>query len=216
MKWKATIVILLVIFIAGIGIFFIKRQNNSPLTVIDSFEGKLIKGANATVDYGAGSGNTVKIFFVNKPVYQGKQALKIVYDASVGGYMWVARGYGLTQKNAGQWKISPQKIKWDKYNAFVFYLYGQNSGNKIAIDLIDNGREYWRSLIKDDKVGWKEVVIPFNNFFCRTDWQPDRAVKNKKLDFPIRAFQFEPKTGKGVIFVDKVCLHKKTAKPKGI
>ena len=41
-----------------------------------------------------------------------------------------------------------------------------------------------------------------------SDWQPDDAVKNGVLDFPLKSFQFEPRTpGEGVIYIDKVELN---------
>lgn len=204
--------IILVVFFIVVAIFaiLILRQA-SPILIIDSFEGKIVGGIDATVDYGSGAGATVDVSSAREPVYHGRQSLKIVYDNTEGGYMWIARGYNLTMKNAGQWRVLPSKIKWDKYDALLFYLYGEGSGNEIAVDIIDSGKEYWRHLIKDDVAGWKEVVIPFSDFKARTDWQPDNAERNSVMDFPINVFQFEPKTGKGTIFVDKVCLKKEGA-----
>lgn len=201
------ILILIGIVVATLAIFTLRKA--SPVLVIDSFEGKIIGGVNATVDYGSGSGAKVDVFPAKEPVYHGRQSLKIVYDNTEGGYMWVARGYNLTMKNAGQWRVRPERIKWDNYDALVFYIYGEGNGNQIAVDIIDNGKEYWRYLIKDDKREWREVVIPFTDFKARTDWQPDSATRNNVLDYPINVFQFEPRTGKGIIYVDKVCLRKK-------
>lgn len=201
--------IILVILIIATGGYYLYLQRQKPVLIIDSFEGKIVGGGKATVDYGSGAGAMVNVSPARKPAFHGRQSLKIVYDVSGGGYMWVARGYNLTQKNAAQWRVLPQKIKWDNYNAFVFYLYGEASGNNIAIDLIDNQKEYWRFLIMDDTEGWKEIVIPFGDFSARTDWQPDGALRNNTMDFPINAFQLEPKTGMGILFVDKVYLRKR-------
>lgn len=201
--------IILVILIITTGGYYLYLQRQKPVLIIDSFEGKIVGGEKATVDYGSGAGATVNVVPAREPVFHGRQSLKIVYDVSGGGYMWVARGYNLTQKNAAQWKVQPQKIKWDNYDAFVFHLYGEASGNNIAIDLIDSQKEYWRLLITDDTKGWKGVIIPFRDFSARTDWQPDGALRNDIIDFPINAFQFEPKTGTGILFVDRVCLRKR-------
>lgn len=209
MRLKILLIILVIVIIAAGGYYFCLCKQKSPVLIIDSFEGKIIGGENATVDYGSGAGATVDVSPARKPVIDGRQSLKIIYDVSGGGYMWIARGYNLTQKNAAQWKISPGKIKWENYNALIFYLYGEGSSNKIAVDLIDNGKEYWRFLITDDTTGWKEVIIPFSEFSVRTDWQPDSARRNNTMDFPINVFQFEPKSGKGILFIDKVSLRKR-------
>lgn len=207
MKVKIIIGVLVVI-IAGF-IYYILQKQGAPLLVIDSFEGKITGGPDATVDYGSGAGAKVSVFPEKAVVYHGRQSLKIVYDNSEGGYMWIARGYNLTIENAAQWVVRPEKIKWDKYDTLVFYLYGEGNGNDIAVDIIDSGKEYWRYLIKDDTKGWKEVVISFSSFSVRTDWQPDSADRNNKMDFPINVFQFEPKTGMGIVYMDKVCLRRK-------
>lgn len=201
--------VVLAILVAATAGYYLYLQRQSPLFIIDSFEGKIMGGEKATVDYGSGAGAMVNVASAKEPVFHGRQSLKITYDVSGGGYMWVARGYNLTQKNAAQWMVLPQKIEWDNYDALVFYLYGEAGGNEIAVDLIDSGKEYWRSLIKDDARGWREVVIPFGSFSARTDWQPDSALRNNRMDFPVNVFQFEPKTGMGTLFVDKVCLRKR-------
>lgn len=208
MKLKVILGIIF-IFAVVIVVYFIVQYLTSPILIIDNFEGNIIGGADATVDYGSGSGAKVDIFPAKKPVIHGRQSLKIVYDNSSNGYMWVARGYDLTIKNAAQWRVPPSKIKWNNYDALGFYIYGEASGNDIAVDVIDNGKEYWRYLIKDDTKGWKEVVIPFSDFKARTDWQPDIATRNDAIDFPINAFQLEPKTGAGTFYIDKVFLRKK-------
>lgn len=208
MKLKILVGVLLVI-IAVFLTYYILQKQALPMLIIDSFEGKITGGQDATVDYGSGAGAKVSVFPGKSTVYHRRQSLKIVYDNSEGGYMWIARGYNLTIKNAAQWRVRPEKIKWDKYDALVFYLYGEGSGNDIAVDIIDSGKEYWRYLINDDIKGWKEIVIPFSDFSARKDWQPDNADRNNKMDFPINVYQFEPKTGVGTIYVDKICLRKR-------
>lgn len=208
MRVKILIGILIILFV-GVGVYYILRQKqDSSVLIIDSFEGRIIGGPDATVDYGSGAGATVDVSPVKAPVYHGRQALKIVYDNTEGGYMWIARGYNLTMKNADQWRVAPDKIKWDNYDGLIFYLYGEAGGSEIAFDIIDKGREYWRFMIKDDTAGWKEIFIPFSLFSARTDWQPDSAVRDSAIDFPVNAFQFEPRTGRGTIYIDKVCLKK--------
>lgn len=174
--------------------------------LLDDFEGAISGGPEGTVDFGAGGGSSVEVSAVTDIKYSGNQSLKIVYDALPGGYMWVARGFDLDAKNAN-WLIKPQDIQWDKYNAITFYMYGSESGTRVAFDIKDNGNEMWRFMVEDNFKGWKKTICPFNEFFARGDWQPNSADKNAALDFPLKSFQFEPRPeAKGALYFDSVEL----------
>lgn len=178
--------------------------------LLDDFEGAISGGEQGTVDYGSGNGSIVEVKGSKEIKHQGEQAMAVTFEAVSGGYMWIARGYDLTVKGAGSWIVEPKDIDFSKYNAIAFYMYGADTKNQVAVDIVDNAGEYWRYLIEDDSAGWKEVVIPFKDFFCRGDWQPDKADKNGELNFPLKAFQFEPKSeGKGTLYFDTVRLVKK-------
>jgi hypothetical protein len=182
---------------------------NSKGLLIDDLQCKISGGADGTVDFGSGNGSTVEVTAATDIVHSGKQSLKIAYDAVSGGYIWIARGFGLDVSRA-TWSIKPEKISWSKYNAFRFYMYGSGSKAKIAFDVKDNGGELWRFLIEDNFTGWKEIVCPFADFFPRGDWQPAKADKNGNMDFPIRNYQFEPlPVSKGVVYIDSIELIKK-------
>ena len=184
------------------------QENNELL--LDDFEGVISGGEQGTVDFGSGGGSTVDVSASKETKYHGEQALEVKFDAMDGGYMWVARGYDLTVKGAGAWLVEPKDIDFSKYNAVSFYIYGANSKAQVAIDLVDSGFEYWRYLIDDNFSGWKEFTIPFSDFFARGDWQPEKADKNGQLNFPIKAFQFEPRpAAKGTLYFDYVRLVKK-------
>jgi hypothetical protein len=177
--------------------------------LLDDFEVSVSNGPEGTVDFGAGNGSTVTVTAASDIKNGGNQALKVVYDAVPGGYIYVSRGSGLDAKNAN-WSIKPSDIKWENYSAISFYVYGTNSKAKIAFDIKDNGGEIWRFITEDDFVGWKKVVCSFDKFAVRDDWQPQDADKNGKLDFPIKIFQFEPLPGsKGTLYFDTVELVKK-------
>ncbi|MBI5145575.1 MAG: hypothetical protein HZA27_05290 [Candidatus Omnitrophica bacterium] len=198
----------------GMGLIFILflfapclAQVNDLL--LNDFEGPICGGPEGTVDFGAGGGSSVEVTAATDIKYSGSQSLKVTYNAVSGGYMWVARGFGLDAKNAA-WIEKPELISWDKYNAISFYVYGSDSQAQIAFDIKDNGNEMWRFLVGDNFKGWKQMVCPFNEFFARSDWQPDNADKNGVLDFPIKSFQFEPlPEAKGILYFDKVELIKK-------
>ncbi|MDD5005310.1 MAG: carbohydrate binding domain-containing protein [Candidatus Omnitrophica bacterium] len=179
----------------------------SRILVIDDFEGKI---SAQTVDYGAGAGSQIEVSGSKDIKYHGNQALKLKYKSVAGGYMWVARGYGLDVKGAASWREKPAGIKWSKYSSLGFYMYGQNSGAIIAVDIIDSDFEYFRFIVKDDFTGWKEIVCPFDKFLARGDWQPVKAKTNAVIDFPVRAFQFEPRPiAEGVVYFDYVHLIRK-------
>ena len=177
--------------------------------LLDDFEMAVSNGAEGTVDFGAGNGSSVQVTAATDIKNSGNQSLKVVYDAVSGGYIYVARGFGLDAKNAN-WAIKPSDIKWAEYSGISFYVYGTNSKARIAFDIKDNGGEIWRFITADDFVGWKKVVASFDKFIVRDDWQPQDADKNAQLDFPVKVFQFEPlPISKGTLYFDTVELVKK-------
>jgi hypothetical protein len=174
--------------------------------LLDDFEKAISGGLDGTVDFGAGGGSSIEVTAAQDIKQSGNQSLELIFDASPGGYMWVARGFNLDAKNA-DWLVKPEDIDWQKYNAFSFYMYGDDSKTQIAFDIKDSGNEMWRFILEDNFKGWKQIVCPFTEFFARTDWQPDKADKNANLDFPIESFQFEPRPqSKGVVYFDTVEL----------
>jgi beta-glucosidase len=175
--------------------------------LIDDFEGAITGGPEGTIDFGAGNGSSVKVTASTDIKNTGSQSIKVEYDAVSGGYIWIARGYGLDVKGAACWLVKPEAIDWTKYKAISFYMYGQNSKGTVAVDLKDAGGEMWRYIINDDFTGWKQIVCPFDQFAARTDWQPQTANGNGVLDFPVKSFQFEPlPPSKGVLYFDTVEL----------
>ena len=177
--------------------------------LIDDFERAISGGADGTVDFGSGNGSTVAVTAAVDIKNSGNQALKVVYDATSGGYIYVATGTGLHAKNAN-WLINPSEIKWEEYTGVSFYIYGTDSKARIAFDIKDSGGEIWRFVTDDDSKGWKKVMVSFDKFIVRDDWQPDGADKNGKIDFPIKVIQFEPlPESKGTLYFDTVELVKK-------
>jgi hypothetical protein len=174
--------------------------------LLDDFEGVITGGVNGTVDFGAGSGSNVQVVANREIKYSGDQSLEVVYDAAKEGYLWVARGFGLDAKNTA-WLVAHDKIPWQKFTAFSFYMYGSDSKAKIAFDIKDSGNEYWRFMVEDNFTGWKQIVCPFASFFARGDWQPTSADKNAVLNFPVKSFQFEPRPpARGTLYFDRVEL----------
>ena len=187
------------------GVCFAEGNN----LLLDDFEILVSNGPEGTVDFGAGNGSTVEVTQAADIKNTGSQSLKVTYDAVSGGYIYVARGSGLDAKNA-QWTLKPADVKWEDYSAISFYVYGADSKAKIAFDIKDSGGEIWRFIAEDDFKGWKKVVVSFDKFVVRDDWQPDGADKNGIIDFPIKVIQFEPlSVSKGILYFDTVELVKK-------
>ena len=196
---------IIAIFIAGVYANF--KISEPKILVIDDFEGEI---SSMSVDYGAGSGSQIQVGASKEIKYYGEQAIRVEYEAVSGSYMWLARGYRLDVKGADRWLEKPTEIDWSKYQALSFYMYGENSGAMLAVDIIDQEFEYFRFIVKDDFSGWKKIVCPFDKFFARGDWQPAKAQTNAKLDFPVHAFQFEPRPiAKGILYFDYVHLIKR-------
>lgn len=196
---------LVLVLLAAVGGCVSEKKN----LLLDDFEGELVGGADGTVDYGAGAGSAVQIAPEQALKNTGAQSMKVTFDAVSGGYMWVARGFGLDSRRT-DWLVKPKDIRWKDYDAFTFYMCGSNSKAKIAFDIKDNGNELWRFMLEDNFTGWKQVVCPLKEFFARGDWQPDNADKNAVLNFPIKSFQFEPRpVAKGVLYFDTVELRRK-------
>ena len=62
---------------------------------------------------------------------------------------------------------------WSAFEGFAFWLYGQNSGTDLFIDLIENRNpasasddaERWSVALVDDFSGWQYFEFPFEDFF---------------------------------------------------
>ncbi|MDP2939252.1 MAG: carbohydrate binding domain-containing protein [Candidatus Omnitrophota bacterium] len=194
---------LLLIFIFCFAIYGFAEEKS---LLIDNLDGPIHTGAEATVDYGAGNGSSVEVSSDTHIKYFDKQSLKVVYDAVAGGYMWVARGFGLDAQKA-VWLKKPEEIDWKAYNCISFYMYGSNSKVRVAFDVKDSGNEMFRQVTTDDFNGWKQIVLQFKDFKPREDWQPANANKNANIDFPIKSYQFEPlPESKGTLYFDRVEL----------
>ena len=178
-------------------------SQNSDEVMLDSFEGQ---ASRETVDYGSSSSTKIAVSFSKEQKVCGRQSLKIDYDLKKDGYMYCARGHGLDVSGAVWEAGAPESINWSAYPSMSVQVFGSKRGN-IAFDVKDSGGELWRYMINDDFEGWKEIVVPFDQFRVREDWQPQTADGNRSLDFPVKSFQFEPKNpGVGAVYIDCVKL----------
>jgi beta-glucanase (GH16 family) len=76
--------------------------------------------------------------------------------------------HGFTNPAGDTW--IPQD--WSAYEGFAFWLYGNNSGTDMFIDLLENRNpgsttddaERWSVTIPDDFLGWRYFEVPFADF----------------------------------------------------
>ena len=72
---------------------------------------------------------------------------------------------------------------WTGHNALRFWLYGNDTGHIIQIEIFDNrapgdnadSAERFFYHLLDDYAGWRQFSIPFAYFQRRSDWQPGGA-----------------------------------------
>jgi beta-glucanase (GH16 family) len=72
---------------------------------------------------------------------------------------------------------------WTTHNAVSFWLFGNDTGGSVQMDLFDNrstevsgdSAERWYYRLDDDYTGWRQFSIPFALFQRRTDFQPNGA-----------------------------------------
>lgn len=180
-------------------------EKYSKVLMIDSYDGPI---NSRTVDSGAPSGSRIEVSGYVGAKKCGSKSLRIKYLLGEGGYMYAARGFNLDAPGAAWTGPQPDQIAWSDYTGFSLQVFGSKRG-PIAFDVKDNGGELHRFFIDDNFNGWKEIYVPYSSFTSRTDWQPQTATANKKLDFPIWSYQFEPKQpGEGQVYFDCVAIVK--------
>lgn len=105
---------------------------------------------------------------------------------------------------------------WTSQNAMSFWLYGNDSGGMVQIDLFDNrnptaagdSAERWFYRVADDYTGWREFSIPFALFQRRTDFQPNGAPNDGLGLDEVSGYAFGFPSGVGLqtAYVDDVRL----------
>jgi endo-1,4-beta-D-glucanase Y len=114
----------------------------------------------------------------------------------------------------GQGYSTPRE--WNGYEAFEFWLYGNNTGNTLRLEISDNrpagstadNSERYEYKFRDDFSGWRYFSLPWASFQRRTDWQPDGALNDGLTLTQVWGFSFAPITGTGGFRLDQVQLMK--------
>jgi len=101
------------------------------------------------------------------------QIMRIDYNIGAWG------GFTHAFSDGGSW----QSMDWTGHNALQFWLYGNDTGRVVQVEIFDNRgldsgadsaeRFYYHLL--DDYEGWRQFTVPFAFFQRRADWQPGGA-----------------------------------------
>ncbi len=146
-------------------------------TVIDDFEDGLLPSGQDANEIGVGfvtwnaPGASAAITVTDAPpapvpgLPAGNKVLK--EELTIGPGQWAGFTHAFTNAAADTW--TPQD--WSTYEGISFWLYGNNTGGTLFMDLLDNRKpgsttddaERWSIDIPDNFTGWKFIRIPFKD-----------------------------------------------------
>lgn len=154
-------------------------QPAAGLPLIDDFEnaqlasGKDAFGSVGYVTWSDGSPASVSAVVVNEgealalPEQSGPNTiLKIDTTIRAGG--WGGFTHAFANAALDQWVTQ----EWSAYEGISFWLYGNNTGGTLFVDVLDNRKEgstgddaeRWAYPFSDDFEGWKFFEVPFDSF----------------------------------------------------
>lgn len=94
---------------------------------------------------------------------------------------------------------------WSNYKNLSFYIKSADDKKaNLVVRLSDVNDERFGSPTIKVTPEWQQVVIPFDKFKARSDWQPNTAKRDTFLDFPIREIEFAPQSPKGNVIIDMI------------
>ena len=149
-----------------------------PVLIVDNFEygaglpgGQDANGVSIGYYTFAGAGSTIALGNPGTPpappLAENPAPNKVLQlDLNVTSYAGVIHGF---ENPAGDTWVSQD---WSEYAGFTMWLYGQNSGTALFIDLLENRNpgstkddaQRWTTTVTDDFSGWKQLEIPFTSF----------------------------------------------------
>ncbi|MBX3056033.1 MAG: family 16 glycosylhydrolase [Anaerolineae bacterium] len=154
---------------------------NTKLVVIDDFElTELVTGTDGTADIGwltwsapaASSAITLTQVVSNgtPPPVPGLGITNTVMqlDTTVGSGQWAGFTHAFEDETVTQWLTQD----WSRYVGVAFWLYGNNTGGTLFMDILDNRNpgstsddaERYSIDIPDNFSGWRYFEIPFTQF----------------------------------------------------
>jgi hypothetical protein len=143
---------------------------SAAAATVDDFETPLAAGSGSGITVGfftfAGDGG-VGIGRSSSPpapvpgAIAGNKVLQM--NVQTGSFAGVVHVF----ENAAVNALAPQN--WSSFDAMTLWLYGNNSGNSLYIDVLENRQagsvgypfEIWTSTFKDDFSGWKQRTFAF-------------------------------------------------------
>ncbi len=195
-------------------------DNDVPLDVqlIDDFESGLPYGRNAFnteigfVSWGSNSADmpvlATTTIITSVP---GSTPTNTVLSADYNITAW--GGFNHSFSENGEW-VSQD---WSAYDGLRFWLYGNNTGGTIQVEIFDNqalgsmgdSAERYYTRITDDYTGWKQFHLPFSTFQRRTDWQPGGAPADGLNLTEVSAYSFGLPAGTGpqTLYLDQVEIY---------
>lgn len=174
---KPFVVLLLVLSLLLNGIVFLRVEPTkaAALPVVDDFETPLASGSDNGIPIGfftaQDGGSTVSFALTNAPpapvpgLADPNSVLKM--DFTVASFGVVIHGF--ENASVDTW-VSQD---WSAYEGISFWLYGNNSGTDLFIDVIDNRNspplpsddaERYTVSFKDNFSGWQQLQFPFTSF----------------------------------------------------
>ena len=207
-KLAAVLMLLSLLLTAGLG-----QGQETAVRVLADFElDELFEGrdqynnAIGHAPWGDIAGNVVLSLAEMERVDVNSTVLEINYDIGAWG------GFTHVLTDGENWLSQD----WTAYNAVRFWLYGNNTGGAVQVEIFDNrnpnitgdSAERWYYRIADDYEGWLEFTIEFRSFQRRSDWQPGGAPDDGLgLDkVSGLAFGFPASAGAQTAYLDDVQL----------
>ena len=172
---RVSAILLLVLLLSSLA-----AGQEAMISVIDDFEvSEVFEGTDeynnaiGHAPWGDVAGNVALSLAEMERVDVSSTVLAIDYD--IGGW----GGFTHAFTDGANW-INQD---WTSHNALRFWLYGNNTGGFVQVEIFDNRNanlnndtaERWFYRIPDDYEGWLPFTISFRSFQRRTDWQPGGA-----------------------------------------
>ncbi|MEJ5309149.1 MAG: carbohydrate binding domain-containing protein [Anaerolineae bacterium] len=205
------------------------KNNPAKLTILDNDpppDTQLIDDFESGLPYGRTAFNTEIGFVVwgssvaDMPVLgtttpvtpvPGFPTTNTVFSAAYNISQW--GGFTHAFSDNGEW-VSQD---WSAYDGLRFWLYGNNTGKLIQVEIFDNqalgstgdSAERYYTRIADDYTGWKQFHLPFSTFQRRTDWQPGGAPNDglNLTEVSGYAFGLPAGTGAQTLYLDQVEIY---------
>ena len=220
MKVASHNLLLLLLLIFSIPI--VTAQDAPAEVVIDDFEGSLWSGTTPDGAAGIGMvpwGDTYENVTLSLRLLLPQSALALPERSSEANDVLAVAyhidswgGFTHAFTDGTDW-ISQD---WTTHNAVSFWLYGNDTGGVVQMDLFDNrnpevsgdSAERWYYRLDDGYIGWRQFSIPFALFQRRTDFQPNGAPDDGLgLDqVSGYAFGFPSGVGAQIAYLDDVRL----------